>query len=563
MCGIYCSISDGQHVLPSKTEIDLLELRGPDLCNTIRRTVNRPSSTGRHYLTFCASVLSLRGSHVVQQPLEDSVSESLLCWNGEAWRYDGKEVQGNDAQLIFHHLLEAAKGASAGPDLATSDRRESLGRVLSVVSMISGPFAFVFYDSRSRRILFGRDILGRRALLTTTAIDGSVIISSVSGDSTSDDWKEVEADGIYIIDIDCRLDPNNIANTFSHDTFNGECPPSQLPVLSLDSSAVTELAGLLRSSSRVRVQDIPRPPLVTCAARLAILFSGGLDCMLLARLCHDMLPKTHEVDLLNVAFENPRVVKAATQNPAQISGRVVTVYSECPDRVTGLKAHKELLHVCPGRIWRFVSINVSYKELLAHRPQIQSLMRPHNTEMDLSIASALYFAARGEGTAHNSSSGLGSPYASPARVLLSGLGADELFAGYTRHATAFTRNGHEGLAQELELDFQRLGKRNLGRDDRVISHWGKEARYPYLDEILVEWALRIPIWEKCGFGQTVPTTSSQDSHPPLQPAKKALRLLAWKLGMSQVALEPKRAIQFGARTAKMESGKIKGTQTLF
>lgn len=344
--------------------------------------------------------------------------------------------------------------------------------------------------------------------------------------------------------------------------FNGECPASQLPVLSLNSSAVTELAGLLKSSSRIRIQDIPRPPLATCPARLAILFSGGLDCTLLARFCHDLLPKAHEVDLLNVAFENPRVIKAAAQNPTQVSGRVMTAYSECPDRFTGLKAHKELLRVCPGRTWRFVSINIPYTELLAHRPQIQSLLRPHNTEMDLSIASALYFAARGEGTAHNISTGLVCPYASPARVLLSGLGADELFGGYTRHATAFARNGHEGLAQELELDFQRLGKRNLGRDDRVISHWGKEARYPYLDEILVEWALRIPVWEKCGFGQTLLTTASHESLPPLQPAKKVLRLLAWKLGMSQVAAEQKRAIQFGARTAKMETGKVKGTQTL-
>ena len=345
--------------------------------------------------------------------------------------------------------------------------------------------------------------------------------------------------------------------------FNGECPASQVPILNLNSSAVTELARLLKSSSRIRIRDITPPHLAACPVRIAILFSGGLDCTLLARLCHDMLPKTQEVDLLNVAFENPRVIKAAAQNPRPVSGGVVTAYSECPDRVTGLKAHGELLRVCPGRTWRFVSINVPYKELLAHRPQIQSLIRPQNTEMDLSIASALYFAARGEGTAHDSRSACVSPYASPARILLSGLGADELFGGYTRHATAFARKGHEGLAQELELDFQRLGKRNLGRDDRVISHWGKEARYPYLDEILVEWALRIPVWEKCGFGQTISTTASNESHPPLQPAKKVLRLLAWKLGMSQVALEQKRAIQFGARTAKMEIGKIKGTQTLF
>ena len=237
MCGIYCSISDVQYVLPSRTELNLLKHRGPDSCNTIQRAVRGCSATNPRYLTFCASVLSLRGSHMVQQPLEDSVSDSLLCWNGEAWRYNGEKVQGNDAQAVFNLLLEAARGTSTGADVANSDLQESLGRVLSVVSLISGPFAFVFYEGRSKRILFGRDILGRRALLTTTATDGSVTISSVSGDSTSDDWKEVEADGIYIIDIDSRSDSNDVANTFSNDNALLAQKPKRSPWLPRDCDA--------------------------------------------------------------------------------------------------------------------------------------------------------------------------------------------------------------------------------------------------------------------------------------------------------------------------------------
>ena len=98
--------------------------------------------------------------------------------------------------------------------------------------------------------------------------------------------------------------------------------------------------------------------------------------------------------------------------------------------------------------------------------------------MDLSIAYALYFAARGSGLEQCAPDSEPCEYTTTARVLLSGLGADELFGGYLRHDTAFQRQGYQGLIDELKLDVGRLGKRNLGRDDRVMSHWSREVRFP-------------------------------------------------------------------------------------
>jgi len=219
-----------------------------------------------------------------------------------------------------------------------------------------------------------------------------------------------------------------------------------------------------------------------------------------------------------------------------------------------------------------MQVNVPYTETTAHRTSVVNLIHPHNTEMDLSIAYALYFAARGIGLATTNENSEPVPCSTTARVLLSGLGADELFGGYVRHATAFNKKGFPSLLDELELDVNRLGKRNLGRDDRVISHWGREVRFPYLEESLVKWAVECPIWEKCGF-QT--NTSEDHEVPEIEPGKKVLRLLAYELGMHSVAQEKKRAvsislssnflltndlqIQFGARTAKMEIGRTKGT----
>lgn len=181
-------------------------------------------------------------------------------------------------------------------------------------------------------------------------------------------------------------------------------------------------------------------------------------------------------------------------------------------------------------------VNVPYSETLAHRKEVLSLIYPHDTEMDLWIAYALYFAARGQGLCAEA----GAPeaqYTTTARVLLSGLGADELFGGYARHATAFSRRGHAGLVDELKLDIGCVGKRNLGRDDRAMAHWGKEVRFPYLDERLVRWAIETPAWEKCDF-------ANREDISGVEAVKRVLRLLALELGMEGVAREKKRAVCF-------------------
>lgn len=155
--------------------------------------------------------------------------------------------------------------------------------------------------------------------------------------------------------------------------------------------------------------------------------------------------------------------------------------------------------------------------------------------MDLSIAYALFFSSRGSGLAQTVPSGYAEPYQTTARVMFSGLGADELFGGYVRHGTAYKRGGYTSLADELQLDVNRLGKRNLGRDDRVMSHWGREVRFPYLDEDLVKWAVGLPVWEKCDFEHG----EEQHTH---EPGKRILRLLAQNLGLENTARERKRAV---------------------
>ncbi len=153
--------------------------------------------------------------------------------------------------------------------------------------------------------------------------------------------------------------------------------------------------------------------------------------------------------------------------------------------------------------------------------------------MDFNIGAALWLAARGVGHLHDddiiggdiiddtmmgpkdtTDSACASPpplqpsstplqpsspphplYQSAARVVLMGHGADELCGGYGRHRSQFRVRGWQGLQEELQLDMQRLWVRNLGRDDRLVSDHGREARHPFLDEAFVQHVLQLPLWQ--------------------------------------------------------------------
>ena len=538
MCGIFCSVSATEHLAPSKRHCLLLEKRGPDSSKELRQ------KSENVYLTCFSTVLALRGDHTVVQPVQHSeYPGAFLCWNGEAWKHDAEPISCNDSEVVFASISSRMKASDE--DAPTSSPRT----MQQALNSITGPYAFVYYDPHSNTLFFGRDPLGRRSLMHRIDENGNFILSTIS-DQQDQAWQEVEADGIYSLHLksfyasvqkDEPCTPTRLPYLSSPNTITStsQAPTSSASPLSTSSASVAKIEALLRDSLHLRIANIPacshsEPSFP--AASLAILFSGGLDCTLLARISHDILDSTHPIDLLNVAFENPRVHRRpANADPDD----PWSPYELCPDRITGRASFAELQAICPGRLWRFIAIDVPYNEFLAHKPEVISLIHPHNTEMDLSIASALYFASRGRGL---TSPGSGEPvqYTSEAKILLSGLGADELFGGYTRHDTAFRRHGFSGLKDELDLDVDRLGKRNLGRDDRVLSNWARETRFPFLDEDLVVWAVNAPVWERCGFGESTENLDSETGS--LEPAKKVLRCLAWKLGMKNVAAEKKRAV---------------------
>jgi hypothetical protein len=202
MCGIFFSLSASGPVLPNEETCYLLRSRGPDsyqvhqLQENVKRTRTKPIS-----LAFVSTVLSMRGDHVVAQPLVDATTQSVLCWNGDAWKVAGEPIRGNDTQLIFNLLLQAVKPPhNSGPPNALDDR-SAVQRVVDVISSISGPFSFVFYDAVNARLYFTRDCLGRRSLLQGLDENGALKICSLCDGTSSTHFEEVATTGVHMIDF--------------------------------------------------------------------------------------------------------------------------------------------------------------------------------------------------------------------------------------------------------------------------------------------------------------------------------------------------------------------------
>lgn len=244
------------------------------------------------------------------------------------------------------------------------------------------------------------------------------------------------------------------------------------------------------------------------------------------------MDKDHVIDLLNVAFGN---------------------CSSSVDRKQAIEAHQELSTLYPSRHFRLVFIDISKQEFVSKQPEIEKLIYPSNTVLDLSISAALWFASRGKGYYLDAQTSSPVAYTSIARVILIGIGSDEQLAGYGRHRTLFRKLSWPGMCNELDMDIRRLWLRNLERDDRIISSHGKEVRSPFLDEEFIEYIRELPLWKIADMKLS-----------PGEGDKMILRRATKKIGLATSATYVKRAIQFGSNVAKMlkTSRHTKGQDTL-
>ncbi|KAG7834644.1 hypothetical protein KL943_003028 [Ogataea angusta] len=480
-------------------------------------------------ITEFSSVLSIRAPLTPQPMVRGNFS---LQYNGELYN---QEIEYNDLEFIYQTLVRSDFD------------------LVSTIGQLDGEFSYCITNTDTKKVFFGKDVLGRKSL--GYMLDkNQLYISSCPPATTRDTWFECACATVYEFDM-------KTGKLVTIDFRSSKDLPSPDIVQQTDKPLdLLRLHEILASSVKKRLRTIS--PTHKSSSSVALLFSGGLDCTLLAALAAEELGPDTTIDLLNVSFCNPR----SNTKPA-----------DTPDRVLAIRSWKELHRIYPRVNFQLVEVDVPYEEYLEHKSKVIQLIYPNDTEMDLSIAIAFYFAARGIGN-RVLPNGTREPYESTCRVLLSGLGADELFGGYTRHERIFTNLSNQikrevsgkpskdtteydwntliqRLIEELQLDLSNLHTRNLSRDDKVISCWSKEVRYPFLDKRLVEFATREV---RCEDKLRMDRTNGEIIR------KFALRELARHLGLGFVEQEPKRAIQFGSRSAKIDpgTGKVKGTDRL-
>ncbi len=209
-------------------------------------------------------------------------------------------------------------------------------------------------------------------------------------------WIELPTTGLFSVDLAAKRDLSDECSCRDVLHFPWESslrplanarlegPPSPLDAsereILLQEAALT-LKDLLAESVRRRIESIPHPQELKEKsefkdARVGILFSGGVDCMVIAALCDSFLPDSEPIDLLNVCFSNSH---------------------QSPDRISAVDGVKELRKAFPRREWRLIRVDALYDTVIEMKDRVLQLCAPANTHMDFNIGSAFWCASKGLG----------------------------------------------------------------------------------------------------------------------------------------------------------------------
>ena len=357
-----------------------------------------------------------------RQPL---VYEGIFASNCEI--YNWKELAASfhiDASNDSDMLVKLIEQRLHDDNVNTSDSEAVMRNISDTLDMLRGAFAFVYW--RRGVVYIARDIIGLKPLWYSLS----------EGFAFASEKKALKATGYMDIK---ELNPREI---LAYDIQNGTLERYTRNFFFISpqhedtfEQIAEQVQQLLENAVNIRFPDEP----------FGILFSGGLDSTILAYMCKKM-------------------GKAPGEDFKCYSAGLKDV-QEPPD-IEYAKKVAEALEL------ELVVHQIDLEQVEEYLKTVVPLVEDTNVPK-VGVALTMYTACKAA-----KEDGM--------RVMFSGSGADELFAGYDRHKRS------TDISRDCYADILKIYEKNTYRDDVVSMYNNIEIRVPYLDRRFVEYGLKIP-----------------------------------------------------------------------
>ncbi|MFT4343739.1 MAG: diphthine--ammonia ligase [Candidatus Woesearchaeota archaeon] len=303
---------------------------------------------------------------------------------------------------------------------------ETFEKVNEVLAELDGVFAFCFVNMKSHKAILARDIIGEKPLWYSSS-QGFSFASEQKALIGNERYDTYELYPRHILHYNIK---QNTINFQSRDFF------SITPEHAKD-TPVSEFVAQIYTLFRNAVQKR------TAEHKIGLLFSGGIDSVMIAKMLKDLdVPFTcYTAGLIEKGMSIPDDLIYARKAAKALDIPLVEVHGNLRETA---KAIKEVTHIIE-------STNV----------------------VKVGVALPFHLCSK---KAHEDGF----------KIMFSGLGSEEIFGGYERHARSSNIN------KECVSGLQQMYERDLYRDDVIAMTQTIEMRLPFLDYDLVRYALKIP-----------------------------------------------------------------------
>ena len=440
MCGIGGLISkDSTDIIPlTKTMMISMNKRGPDGTGLfVDKKVYQFESpekiicnTSNNKLALGHIRLAIVGDKTHIQPIQSCDGKLVMEHNGEIYNYKMLKER-----LQKDHTFVSNTDSEVVIHLLEHYYKENgfsnlLDAIKKTVADIDGIYAIAIKAQQEDKIYLVRDRLGIRPLYYGQNDDVIGFASERKGL-----WKiGIKEPTFSLLPGHCVI----LSDKISSPIKIAEPPVSsnQIPTISNFDEAVSAYKKALYNSIKKRSQDL---------SRIGIIFSGGIDSVLVAKITKELVPN-------------------------------VTCYTSGIAGSDDIKFSK----IIADELDLDLKINeLDIKDIENMLPKILNIIETTNTtqaEVSIPIYGALKLAAK---------DGL--------RVVFTGQGADELFAGYPWYVQIFAKYGTRKLREYMIQDLLLLYKETLEREDKLAMSNSIEMREPFLDSSVVRTATNIDL----------------------------------------------------------------------